>query len=341
MTQKLETSVIEAGNSTVKMITPATKGKPIVIPSLVYADSGAMIGGNVLQNGSKPPSIDTINVAVGDTRYLVGNAAYNATIEPWRVMGRDKFTKNTFKALVLGSISEGKMKGDIRLIMGLPVSWYRPQYIDALNLLVGSHTIDRKEQRNRRVNIVEVIAKPETLGTIYSRMLSANGELIKPKFTTARVYAADIGEYTTDLLAMEKFSNIESHCDSRDYGCRNFYHELIKAIEREYDKRVDMVELRSIIDTGKLKNPKTGKTVDVAKLISDIKTIVVESLISMFTTVWGDVQAADVIIITGGGAVLFGDQLKARYGARVIVVENPQLANAVGFWRYSIYKGWN
>ena len=52
--------------------------------------------------------------------------------------------------------------------------------------------------------------------------------------------------------------------------------------------------------------------------------------------------AADIvdtgIIMTGGGALLLGDRLKAHF-PHARVVDDPVWANALGFWRFAQYIG--
>ncbi len=270
---------------------------------------------------------------------MIGQAAYAATVTPWSLMGRDRYADVRFKALVLGALSEARVKGEVKLVMGLPIGWYKERYIKLLrNNLEGVHELYRYGRRKTELTLDSVFPRPEPMGTIYSRMLSDKGTVIKPKLAEARVAVVDIGEFTTDMLMMNQFNFVADLSGSEDFGTRDFYNMLARRLERAYDKKPDLAELTSLLETGSFNVPGRSKATKVSALIEDSKLDSANTLLSHLTRLWGDAHHIDVILVSGGGAIFFGPYIQERYKNKTLVVDNPQIANVQGFYKFAQYK---
>ena len=78
---------------------------------------------------------------------------------------------------------------------------------------------------------------------------------------------------------------------------------------------------------------------DAGKLSSEhtrleVLAAMAEQVISEATQIWHGAAGLDVILVTGGGALLLGPAIKAHF-RHAQVVDDPIFANALGFWRYA------
>jgi hypothetical protein len=59
-----------------------------------------------------------------------------------------------------------------------------------------------------------------------------------------------------------------------------------------------------------------------------------EQVIAEATQLWDGAGRLDVILVSGGGAILLGTAIKAHF-LHARIVSDPVFANALGFWRFA------
>ena len=77
-----------------------------------------------------------------------------------------------------------------------------------------------------------------------------------------------------------------------------------------------------------------GEPMDLQAVIDSALAPLAEQVIAEATQLWNGAAALDVILVSGGGALLLGPAIKSHFRHARIVSE-PVFANAFGFWRFA------
>jgi len=81
-----------------------------------------------------------------------------------------------------------------------------------------------------------------------------------------------------------------------------------------------------------------GEPVDLSEVVEDTLATMAGQVIAQATQLWNGGAGLDVILVTGGGALLLGPALQCHF-RHARVVEEPVFANALGYWRLAQRSG--
>jgi hypothetical protein len=77
-----------------------------------------------------------------------------------------------------------------------------------------------------------------------------------------------------------------------------------------------------------------GEPIDLCAIIESALATLAEQVIAEATQLWNGAAGLDVILVSGGGAILLGPAIKSHFRHARIVSE-PVFANAFGFWWFA------
>jgi plasmid segregation protein ParM len=143
----------------------------------------------------------------------------------------------------------------------------------------------------------------------------------------------DIGGKTTNLLSVDRLSEIGRETASVSVGAW----DVVRAIRGYLSDHCPELELRdhSVMDAIIARQVKYfGEPVDLGKVIDAALVPMAEQVIAEATQLWNGAARLDVILVTGGGALLLGSAIKSRF-RHARVVDDPVFANALGFLRFA------
>lgn len=190
----------------------------------------------------------------------------------------------------------------VSLITGLPISDYREQsklFIDRLKG-VWSVKLGRKEVE---LHIVDVLTFPEGAGAAWSTVLGDNG---KAHSRPDMIRCIDVGGKTTDFSVFNKLRFVASESSSLPLGITWAQNDTYRRLAGKLDVMPSEVK------------PDEQALQSLAKRI--------QNELNKWWRHW------DNVVLAGGGALLLRDYLPYR------CVSNPQLANAVGYYRVGMAK---
>lgn len=234
----------------------------------------------------------------------------------------------------LGKLLPDCRNGDIihvQLATGLPVDHMR----DASDLkmaLIGQHHI-MTDTTDFIANITDVKVMPQPYGTIYSQMLTPKGE-INECHTASRTGVVDVGTYTIDVTMDQDGEYIDTHSGSAEAGVYLAHERISAALERDYRFKPQLGLIDHVLRTGcvSIRGKAENYQEEVREAIDPLR----ESTLQLISDKWGAALDADVIYLSGGGAPLVHEAVKANY-PHAVLLPDSQLANAQGYLNYALF----
>ncbi len=237
--------------------------------------------------------------------------------------------------IAIGKLLAGIRHGEavhIRVSTGLPVDHMR----DAADLkaaLIGQHLI-QTDTTEVVANISEVMVMPQPYGSLYAQTLTSSGD-INPAHTFIRTGVCDVGTYTVDLALDDDGVYVDAESGSVESGVYTAQERIAAALERDYRQKMPFKIVEDTLRTGHARI--SGEGVDYSAEVREALEPLRSATINLMGEKWKAGKTVDVIYLSGGGAELVKDVVKAAY-KQTQLVRNPQVANARGYLNYAIFK---
>jgi plasmid segregation protein ParM len=272
-------------------------------------------------------------IQVEGKRWFVGDLARLQspfTVSP-RARDRDP---EIIRVLMLAALHEIGASGEVKLVTGLPVSWYGDREKLARSLR-GPH-VHSVNGEEHQVTISEVLVIPQPFGSFFRMLLSGTGRLPDESIplTRQRVAVIDVGTHTTDYALADALRYVEPKSSSIEVAMGRVY-ELVQRAVGEQIREIDFQEAEEAVQTGEVLM--RGRPHDVSSFVDEAVAQVGAQIVGQARTLWGTGDDLASVLLTGGGAEIFLATVRAAYPHAHIMPE-PQMANADGFYRYGIRK---
>jgi len=236
--------------------------------------------------------------------------------------------------LALAAITEltDATHAELVIVTGLPVSFYDDKDTPRARLL-GEHKTARDGRRAQSFKVVDVRVIPQPFGALLAASLDDRGRIRDQALATGAVGVIDVGGKTTNLLSVNRLSEISKETASVNVGAW----DVARAVRVFLDAECPNLDLEDheVMDAVQARQTKYySKPVDLSAPIEAALAPMAEKVIAEATQLWNGAASLDVILVTGGGALLLGPKLRDHFPHARIVSE-PLWANALGFWRFA------
>lgn len=261
----------------------------------------------------------------------------------------DRYTKLPYKMLTSFALAEliGSMElhGKVNIVTGVPsyekgTKWEK----DLEEALKKIHLVN-VNGIEKRVDVESIKIVPQPLGTVLYHYLDDDGFVLDDKFESEDFYAGviDIGSGTSDLDGLKELEVVHKDRATIRKGMFNAYDEIASFIKEE-DPRADVdkerveawIRTKEMIGQNPfIYNPTSKIYVDFTKAARNAFRNLAEDIIMEIDQRWNKSHFNE-IYLTGGGAKTLATYFK-EWDKDIIVVENHQMANAHGFYRFAKY----
>lgn len=265
--------------------------------------------------------------AEGELVRLRGRTANEATIG-------NAFRLRMAKAAI-GKLFAGTRTGDIvhlKIVTGLPVD-HMQNKTELIDTLLGQHLI-QTDSANFIASISEVMVMPQPYGTIYSQMLTPDGD-INLYHNHRRTGVVDIGTYTIDLVLDDNAQYVDVESGSIEAGVFTAHQRIASMLEQEHNQKIPFRIIEETLRTGCFRA--SGEVIDYHDAVEDALAPLRHSTLAILGEKWQSGTTVDVIHLSGGGASLVETVVTAAY-KQAHVVKNSQIANAQGYLYYAHFK---
>lgn len=343
---------VDDGHSGTKIFAgydPVTK-QPIqkMIPSIV-------VKGETNFTNANKDDLDNATIIVDGENYTVGSK-FAGTGDDLAVP--DYPTSGQNVALItqaLRNFLPGWGGGPIELsiVTGLPLG----HYFDKLNGTINMPLVNAKKKNVERLmksfspadnnkpmfNLVRNSVQPEGWGSLLDDILDERG-MHTERYDIVEEYGAvviDIGGRTVDTMVVQAEVMTALYKDVHTYnlGVLNMYRELGNYIMQAEGVSTPLKrnKLEEVIRDGKYGRT-AAKTRDYTAVVAKMIENHVSDIFERVKEVISSPEAEGGVIVTGGGAILFGELLKAKIEgyndrAEVVIPVDPAFSNSRGFWK--------
>jgi len=280
---------------------------------LVFPTAVSLYAPN-LSFGMKIPTIrvNTQKFAVGE-ELVINGLPCESTV-------REDFVGSPSYMAVLGYVlSHTGFMGDV-IVTGLPPTFYKKERVEELTEKMRKQWI--VDGQGRVIVLPEIIKViPQGSGIFFSYVSDYPGLLQK------NTLVIDVGYYTLDLVFFSGGKYIEEAAIGFPMGVKVVYDRIRKLFSEVYgtfSKDDDTID--EIIRHGKYTDFGQEYSLDVREVIESYKVMVnttVKSHLGKIT------KKVDHVLAGGGGINLFRETMRG-----VNPVDDPQFANAMGFYQY-------
>lgn len=217
-----------------------------------------------------------------------------------------------------------------RIATGLPVEHMRDAG-DLKKALVGQHLI-QTDSANFIANVTEVMVMPQPYGTIYANTLTPAGDL-NPCHTAIKTGVVDVGTYTVDIALDDDGEYIDVQSGSVESGVFTAQERIASAINRDFRELPDQRTIDAVLKNACISvhgKPSIPYNDEVEQALAPLRS----ATLTLMNAKWKTGAFVDVIYVSGGGAELVIDDIKAVY-PQAQLVEKSQKANARGYLNYA------
>lgn len=259
--------------------------------------------------------------------WLIGDEAAAHSAITNRAETRDWITRPDYYRLYLAALSQITPANyvELSIVTGLPVDYMA----DAAQLearLMGRHTVQLAGRHAQTINTTYAKAIPQGLAAALSLALDDKGHLVDQDFT-GWLGVIDMGGGTVNFNSIYKLAEMPNESASIRAGGWQLVRqarELIEHVAPGADLRDNEVEI--IIQQGHL----GGLNIPG---LDDLITPLADKIIQAADNLWKGGHKLNRILVSGGGAHLIGQAITRRWPRKTTILDNPQYANALGYWK--------
>lgn len=318
--------------------TKATNGKRSMIFKSVYGEASDMQFREQLLTSDKPE--EHLQLEIGGTSYFAGELAERQSVERFFTLDQAQFVRDFTKILALMPLAQMVSRQDpIKLVAGLPVSYYRKHKKEVIDILKGQHevgVIDANGERTESVlRISSVRVVPQPFGALMDLMLNDIGEVKDKRFMNEKIGVVDVGFRTTDYTIADKTRYSERGSRTIDLGISKAFATIAAKLQESSGVNVELYRLYDAVEEGSIKIH--GKKYDLKLIVEHAFTQLATRVANEANRLWANDWDIDKIVITGGGGAVLAPYVQKIVKGEVLAVDpktDTRLANVRGFCKY-------
>ncbi len=221
---------------------------------------------------------------------------------------------------------------ELRIVTGLPVAFYSDRAA-VRDRLLTSHRVQRENRHAQTLHITDCRVIPQPFGALLAVTLDDQGRIVDEKLALGAVGVVDVGGKTTNILSVNKLSEISHETASVSVGAW----DAVRAIRNWLDEHCPDLDLRDhqIMEAIIRRQVRYyGEEVDLIGPVTAVLEPLAEQVVAEATQLWGGGASLDAVLVSGGGALLLGPFIQHHFRHASVVAE-PVFANALGYWRFA------
>lgn len=238
-----------------------------------------------------------------------------------------------------------KNSDNLHIISGMPISLFY-----ATNNKRSDEMIGRKEENLKKTAVTPLYnAEPiilnnlsvlaEGVGAYLDFILDDKGEFVSGSEEEV-VAVIDIGDGTTDIVTIRDVTVVDfNRTASQNIGVSDVKNEVRKILERDYGIRdeTDFRINKMLYDRTYRVNGQDFSQEQIISILTESISNVLARLTAFVKKTLSRSGDIDRILVVGGGATIFGPEIRALF-PQAVNIDEPQLANARGFAKLGLYN---
>lgn len=348
----MELFVLELGNRQAKLI---SEKKEEVLPAY-FIEAENFGDRNAMNFAKTSEDVNDYKSLQDGIDYVWGTALdveYTEFVTDTLAFGIERYQSVEYKLLVdfalarLARDYDESKKGilDVNVVTGVPTKDHtNNEILDAVAAVFkGDHKVEVDgEKLNIRVHDVFIL--PQSLGTVINEVTTNEGTVLDSPVLETSIAVVDGGGGTLLIDILNKMNVDTKKRKQSNHGAYMLYEDAISRVAEKYGHALSEYEIEKIIREGTPKGKYTlslagRESVDLTEKIMEARKSYTRKIINEVKAALKTTERIGTIFVTGGTANLFikEDFMKAFPNAKF--VENSELANARGFYKFAQAEG--
>jgi len=261
----------------------------------------------------------------GELEYEVGENALAHSATTWAPRHREQLEQDVLVLLSYG-LRELQVFGSLDLCIGTPAAFYDAQKGVLEDLFTQAWFVDGHE-----VIVSSAIVLPQPVGTAWGLAVDIVG---KPRpgakaFFGKKVGILDVGEYSTDAIVLDNMRYQANRVVTIEYGCGKVAEVVAAYLTSQGYPRLPHQVGQAILD-------RELAGIDLEDVIEEAVSDGIRAILSEVGARWDDMPEYSRIVVTGGGAYLFGQRIKQVWN-KVEIAALPEWANVQGYLAFLMF----
>lgn len=227
---------------------------------------------------------------------------------------------------------------EVNIVTGVPTDEFNKESVKAIMKVLKSDHITTLNGDRLAVRVNEVKVLPQPIGTIYNELLNEQGSITNEGYESETISVVDCGGGTILIDTLNDMNLSEVGRVQEKYGAHALYDSIISDCKDDgmtLTKNDIQDILRGQKDTYIFK-PNKNESYDITKIVNRATIKYTDSVINIADSTLKGTSHIDTLFFTGGGANLINkEQVMNRY-ERAIFINNSELANVNGFYKYGL-----
>jgi hypothetical protein len=240
------------------------------------------------------------------TTWLVGHRAVEQSRFVNRREDRAWIESDEYYQLILAAFTELTKATlvDLVVVTGLPVAFYSDK-ATLRDRFLGEHRATREGRRSQVFRVTDCRVIPQPFGSLLAAALDDRGRIADNELATGAVGVIDVGGKTTNLLSVNRLTEIARETASVNVGAW----DVARAVRGYLADHCPHLELRDhrVVDAVIARQVKYyGQPVDLGQVVDEALEPMADQVIAQATQLWNGGASLDTILVSGGGALLLG-----------------------------------
>lgn len=344
---------VDVGNDTVKVV--FNTNEQFRIKNAVSKRMLTEVRKDLSFDTQEATIMDDLDVTIqGDTlhgRYFVGSLATKVG-EDETETGTRKLKNDTLivpvVTLLALSIKGESQEAHFKQVSGLPINEFSADREAFARKLKGSYTVTFNsgglQGRTVHVHIDQVEIMPEGIAVIINQMFNETATKIRnASLQQAQIGVIDIGAFTTDLPVVVKGKPNSQASDGIREGIANYLDRIVEFVNQQYHVKMTRSQLVSKLEEDDFSLMIKGQQVNLKPYMDEQFQFFAEKIAAVVDKMWEKNYEIQRFYVVGGGAKALRSHLEKKMKERNIQVtfiedEDPQMQNALGYWKYGKKK---
>lgn len=284
-----------------------------------------------------------LHVIVDDKPYFVGEMAERQSSVRSFTLDQGQLITRFAKTLALTAIANLVKPGEpVRLVTGLPISYYRRHKDELATQLAGEHHVvlirPNGTQEELRIAVDKVRVIPQPFGSVFNLMLNDLGKVTDRAVTEQKIGIIDIGFRTADYTISDRTNYSERGSQTSDAGMSQAYKVIAHGLQEKSGVNIELYRLYEAIQQSSIKIH--GKSYGLRRITEMAYAQLASTIASDINRLWADDWDMDRIVITGGGGGALYPLIQPLLQGEVAVVDaatDSRLNNVLGYRKYGAH----
>jgi plasmid segregation protein ParM len=320
--------------------TKATNGRDTIAFKSIFGEATEIQYREQLLGSPRPE--EHLHLELGGNGYFVGELAERQSNVRSFTLDQDQFIASFARIMAVTALARLTERNEpVRVVTGLPISYYRRHRDELSKLLTGKHEAAQVDHTGARtetvINVSHVRVIPQPFGSLFNHMLSDLAEVGDKRFVQEKVGIIDVGFRTCDCTIADKTRYSERGSQTTDSGIAKAYAAIAAKLKELTGINVEVYRLYDAVARGAIKV--RGKTIDLKPLVDEAFGKLASSIAAEVDRLWADDWDMDLMIITGGGGAALAPYLRPLLSGEVMALDaatDARVNNVRGYWKYGM-----